>query len=85
MEKYLSDEVPFQQTRGMSMKIIATENGKVDVCEDDIITITVDNKENLKRITRAPIKGTIATITAHVAQTFRANNRCGPDKYIQTM
>ena len=73
------------------MKIIATKIGKVDVYEDedededDIITITVDNKENLKRITRAPIKGTIATITAHVAQTFRANNRCGPDKYIQTM
>ena len=39
----------------MSVKVPVIENGKVDVYVDNIITIVVDSKENLKRITRAPI------------------------------
>ena len=39
----------------MSVEIAPADKGKADVYVDDIITIAVDNDENLKRITRAPI------------------------------
>ena len=57
IEKYLSDEIPFQQAREMSVKmeVEVSEYGKADVYVDDIITIAVDKGENLKRITRATI------------------------------
>ena len=51
----LPDEVPFHKARHMSVRIHIAPKGKADVYVDDIITIAADLKDNLERITKAPV------------------------------
>ncbi len=53
--KPLPDEIPFHQARDISVKIHVAPKGKADVYVDDIITIAADIKDNLERITKAPV------------------------------
>ena len=54
-EKYLSDDIPFHQAKETDVELEASDHGRADVYVDDIITVAVDIKDNLQRVTRAPI------------------------------
>ena len=53
--KPLSDNISFHKAREMSVSLQVGHRGKSDVYVDDVITIAADIKDNLERITRAPV------------------------------
>ena len=80
-EKYLDDDIPFHAARE-SVKFTITEYRKTDVYVDDIITVSVDSRKNLRRITRAPITiiHAIADISLANHTTVRRNDIVAEDK-----
>ena len=51
----LPDDIPFAETRDLSVNIPVEEGGNTDVYVDDFITIGPDIDDTLDRITRAPL------------------------------
>ena len=51
----LPDDIPFAQSRDLSVEVPLEEYGKTDVYIDDFITIGPDKYDILERITKAPI------------------------------
>ena len=66
----LPDEIPFHQARDISVKIHVAPKGKADVYVDEIITIAADIKDNLERITKAPV-----TVMHAVADNAKATGK----------
>ena len=76
--------IPFHNARQLSVDLQVGSSGRSDVYVDDIITIAVDMKNNLDRITKAPvtIMHAVADNTTVAGSTVERKNIVAEDKMI---